>query len=80
MTGMTITLYTKPNCGPCTGTKRAFESKGIAFEEQQAIDHIDTLRELGYQQAPVVVVTEGDAIRDHWSGLRPDKIEALKAA
>ena len=30
----TITIYTRPNCGPCFATKRAFAAQGqIDFEE-----------------------------------------------
>ena len=38
-------------------------------EDQTALE---TVKELGYLQAPVVV-TDGD----HWSGFRPDKIDEL---
>ncbi|RRD60786.1 glutaredoxin-like protein NrdH [Leucobacter sp. OH1287] len=72
---MTVTVYTKPSCVQCTATYRALDSKGIEYdvldlsEDQTALE---TVKELGYLQAPVVV-TDGD----HWSGFRPDKIDEL---
>lgn len=38
-------------------------------EDQDAYAHV---RELGYQQVPVVEVGQ-----QHWSGFRPDKISGL---
>lgn len=72
---MTITVYTKPSCVQCTATYRALDSQGIEYsikdlsEDQAALE---TVKELGYMQAPVVVTDE-----DHWSGFRPDKIAEL---
>jgi glutaredoxin-like protein NrdH len=62
---MTITVYTKPSCVQCTATYRALDSKG----DENALE---TVKNLGYLQAPVVVTDEG-----HWSGFRPDKIDEL---
>lgn len=69
-----MTVYSKPNCVQCTATYRALDGKGI---EHQVIDLTTNaaaleyvMGELGYSQAPVVVVDE----HDHWSGFRPDKI------
>lgn len=78
---MTITLYSKPNCGPCMASKRAMEKMGVGFFEESGPDNVDLLRELGHSQAPVTVIREGNGadevgeILDHWSGFRPDKIE-----
>lgn len=69
-----MTVYSKPNCVQCAATYRALDGQGI---EYQAVDLTDSdaaleyvTQELGYSQAPVVVVDE----HDHWSGFRPDKI------
>lgn len=69
-----MTVYSKPNCVQCTATYRALDVTGI---EYQVIDLTTStavleyvMEELGYSQAPVVVVDE----HDHWSGFRPDKI------
>ncbi|MGO1539988.1 MAG: glutaredoxin-like protein NrdH [Leucobacter sp.] len=72
---MAITVYTKPSCVQCTATYRALDSKGIEYnvldlsEDESALE---TVKELGYLQAPVVVTED-----EHWSGFRPDKISDL---
>jgi glutaredoxin-like protein NrdH len=72
---MAITVYSKPACVQCTATYRALDSKGIEYEIfDVSVDDkaLQTVKDLGYLQAPVVV-TDGD----HWSGFRPDKISEL---
>ncbi|MFI8598288.1 glutaredoxin-like protein NrdH [Rothia koreensis] len=70
-----ITVYSTPQCPQCMMTKKSLDRAGITYDEVDlatdaaALDHV---KALGYTQAPVVVA--GD---DHWSGFRPDKIEAL---
>lgn len=72
---MSITVYSKPSCVQCTATYRVLASKGIEFEildlsaDETALQEV---KALGYLQAPVVVTDN-----DHWSGFRPDKIDAL---
>ncbi|MCU1530251.1 MAG: NrdH-redoxin [Frondihabitans sp.] len=75
---MAITVYTKPSCVQCTATYRALDNKGIEYEVfDVSVDEkaLETVKALGYLQAPVVVTDE-----DHWSGFRPDKIAGLAAA
>ncbi|MCP2286971.1 Glutaredoxin, partial [Promicromonospora umidemergens] len=54
----------------------ALDAKGILYdivdlsENDAALEYV---KELGYSQAPVVVVDD----QDHWSGFRPDKIERV---
>lgn len=72
---MAITVYSKPSCVQCTATYRALENKGLEFEIfDLSVDEkaLETVKELGYLQAPVVI-----ADGDHWSGFRPDKIDEL---
>lgn len=72
---MAVTVYTKPSCVQCTATYRALNAKGIEFEIfDVSVDEkaLDTVRELGYLQAPVVIADD-----EHWSGFRPDKIDEL---
>ncbi|MDO4241677.1 MAG: glutaredoxin-like protein NrdH [Microbacteriaceae bacterium] len=74
---MAITVYTKPSCVQCTATYRALDNKGIEYnvlDLSQDEAALETVKELGYLQAPVVIADE-----DHWAGFRPDKIEALAA-
>lgn len=71
-----VTVYSKDNCQPCRLTKMALDRKGVPYEEKRVDlddEALTELKELGYLQAPVVVTSEGDS----WSGLRPDKIDAL---
>ena len=72
---MTISVYSKPQCVQCTATKKALERAEIEFEifdvtEDQ--DAYNTVMDLGYLQAPVVIA--GD---EHWSGFQPDRIAKL---
>ena len=72
---MAITVYTKPSCVQCTATYRALDSKGIEYnvlDLSQDETALETVKGLGYLQAPVVVTED-----EHWSGFRPDKISAL---
>ena len=75
---MAVTVYSKPACVQCNATYRALDARGIEYEIfDLSVDEIalQTVKDLGYLQAPVVV-TEAD----HWSGFRPDKISALDNA
>ena len=70
-----VTVYSKPNCPQCTQTKKKLEQKGIAFEVidiSQDKKAAQTVNDLGYRQVPVVVSGE-----KHWSGFRPDLLDAL---
>lgn len=70
-----VTVYTKPACVQCNATYRALDKKGISYKSVDLTldaDALERLREMGYQQAPVVVTDN-----DHWTGFRPDKIEEL---
>lgn len=74
---MSIIIYTRNDCVQCHATKRAMESRGVAFEMvniDQVPDAADTLRAQGFRQLPVVVA--GDT---SWSGFRPDAINRLAA-
>lgn len=70
-----ITVYTKPGCVQCNATFRALDSKAIDY---QVIDlsedahALETIKAMGYMQAPVIVADD-----DHWSGFRPDRIDAV---
>ncbi len=71
---MSITVYSKPNCVQCDATYRALNKHGLEYTVVDIsidIDALNTVKALGYQQAPVVF-----AGGDHWAGFRPDKIKA----
>ncbi|MCW2255941.1 glutaredoxin-like protein NrdH [Providencia alcalifaciens] len=72
-----ITIYSKPDCVQCNATYQALERKSIPYQVIDLTqDHaaLQFVRELGYQQVPVVV-----ADQEHWSGFRPDMISRLSA-
>jgi glutaredoxin-like protein NrdH len=74
----TITVLSKPACVQCTATYRRLDACGIEYEIlDMSVDAtaLAQAKELGYLQAPVVIV----AGEDHWSGFRPDKIDELAA-
>lgn len=72
---MAITIYTKPGCFGCRKTAEKFSQAGVPFTEVDltevpaALEYVS--EELGYSQAPVVVVDD----HFHWSGLDPLNIE-----
>jgi len=74
---MIIIIYTRNDCVQCHATKRAMESRGVAFEMVNidlVPDAADTLREQGFRQLPVVIAGETS-----WSGFRPDMINRIAA-
>jgi len=78
---LSVTVYsTGPSCQRCTLTKKALDKQGVPFvevdlrEQPQARDYVT--EELGYTEAPVVVVEDGTG-QDHWSGFRPDQIKRV---
>lgn len=74
-----VRVYSKPGCGPCIATKRAFESHGVPFVEEDATDEMNraAFEELGFKSAPVVTV--GESADDMWTGFKPDRIAAIAA-
>lgn len=72
---MSVVVYSKPNCPQCDQTIKRLESKGVEYEKHDVTADqaaYDKAISLGYRTMPVVVVGE-----THWSGFRPDKINAL---
>lgn len=72
-----VTVYSKSSCVQCTATYRKLTANGLEFQVidvEESTEAAEYVKSLGYSQAPVVVT--GD---DHWSGFRPDKIDALAA-
>lgn len=72
---MEITVYTRPDCQQCDATFRALATHGLDYTTVDITEDPgarELVTGLGYLQAPVVVA--GD---QHWSGFRPDRVEAL---
>ena len=73
-TTQTVRVYSKPNCQACEATKRWLTSRDVPFvvEDITTDDNLTAAKSLGYQEAPVVIVsqgTPGDEV--HWSGFNP---------
>ncbi|GHC22181.1 glutaredoxin-like protein NrdH [Aidingimonas halophila] len=74
---MTIKIYSKPACVQCNATYRALDKQGLDYTVIDLTEDpvaLETVQDMGYRQLPVVVAGE-----DHWSGFRPDRIQALVA-
>lgn len=70
-----VTVYTLPACVQCDSTKKYLARIDVPFQTIDLSEDADAMamvKDLGYQAAPVVVAGE-----DHWSGFRPDKLNAL---
>ena len=70
-----VQVYSKPSCVQCNATYRALDGRGVEYEVIDVsldAEALEKITRLGYLQAPVVITPEGE----HWSGFRPDKIEA----
>jgi glutaredoxin-like protein NrdH len=74
----TITLYSKPNCQPCKATKRWLDKRDIPYNEVDISNSpadLEAIQSLGFQEAPVVIVSTGDPETDiMWSGLHVDNL------
>lgn len=72
-----VTVYTLPSCVQCESTKKYLTNRDVPFEVIDLAENaeaMDMVKSLGYQAAPVVVAGES-----HWSGFRPDKLNAITA-
>lgn len=72
---MTVTIYTLPDCIQCEMTKKLLDRSKVNYlSVDMSKDETakKTVEDLGYKQVPVVVYD-----KFHWSGFRPDKINAL---
>ena len=73
-----ITVYSKPGCQPCKATKRWLDKRGIAYSEVDVTTSpadLESVKALGYEGVPVVIVSNGDAETDlHWGGFHPDNL------
>ena len=76
---MTVTLYSKPNCRQCIATKRWLDQNNIEYSIDNIMDddNLALVKELGYLEAPVVIVRDGDNVDDSWSGFIPDRLNTL---
>lgn len=79
----TVTVYSVPNCTHCTSTRLFLGRHHIGYQvvdlsdpaNQAAREWIEV--ELGYREAPVVVVDQDPD--NHWAGFRIAKMMDLAA-
>ncbi|WP_102508298.1 glutaredoxin domain-containing protein [Sanguibacter massiliensis] len=80
MSGYKITEFAKPNCGPCAMTASRMDKLGMEYTQINLPADppaLERVKALGYFQAPVVLVEDAEGnVVDHWSGFRPNKIDA----
>lgn len=74
------TIYSKPGCGGCRRTKKAFEEAGMVqsknfevIDVTQDPEALNTVRGYGYMTLPVVVRPDGS----HWGGFNDDEIRTV---
>lgn len=71
-----VTLYSLPRCVQCGATKRWLDKAGVEYATvmlNESPDDAAAVSALGYKQAPVVIVSNGDPETDiHWGGFNPD--------
>lgn len=75
---MAVVVYTKPRCPQCDATKRKLDRSRVPYDSVDVTADPaarETVLKLGYTALPVVVGDDGS----HWSGFRPDKLDALAA-
>ncbi len=79
---ISVTIYTTgPQCAQCMLTKKVLAASGISYTDVDLRDADNVAArdyvtdDLGYSQAPVVVVD--DEPQNHWSGFRDDLIRDL---
>jgi glutaredoxin-like protein NrdH len=74
-----VTVYTSPGCQPCRATKRWLDKNAVTYREVDVTvnpDDLAAIKELGYNAAPVVIVSTGDPeLELHWQGFHPDNLK-----
>lgn len=83
MSTRTVELISTPGCQQCKATERGFKGAGIEYSILDASQDPNAARaakDLGYKQAPVVLVKVDGKLLTHWGGFRPDNIQALSGS
>ena len=86
-----ITVYSKPRCPQCDATARLLNKMGAPYTKVDVTEDdvaYSFVKNLGYQQVPVVVVRDlhatidsgDDNIVEHWSGFNPDRVKRAATA
>lgn len=80
---MLITVYSLPAsiCIKCRAVEISMRRKGIDAKKvmvDEDAEALEFIKSLGYTEAPVIVVTEGDEVIDHWSGYSEERMLGLR--
>ena len=71
-----ITIWSKPACVACHGTKRYLDKRGISYEEKQLLDDVEKFEEFraaGFASAPIVESIHHET----FAGYRPDYLDEI---
>ena len=79
---MRVIVYSLPTskCVKCKAVEIAMRRRGISVNKIQLDEDpgaVEFIKSLGYSEAPVIVVKDGDDMVDHWSGFSDQKISDL---
>lgn len=74
-----VTVYTKPGCSQCYGTKLRLDKLGVVYSMVDVTKDdaaYDLLVSRGFQEMPIVDPGDGSS---WWSGFRADRLKRLAA-
>lgn len=76
-----IIEVTQPGCRQCIAVDRWFKERDVPFTKVDVTtnpDLAETVRELGYMAAPVVLLKQGDVVVDHFHGFDVGRLEEFR--
>jgi glutaredoxin-like protein NrdH len=75
----TVRIYTKPDhCMACNMTKAWFAKNNVEYVEEDIYDEaiLEAVQALGFNAAPVVIVSQGEPKDDVvWGGFQPEMLK-----
>lgn len=79
---MQVEVYSKPNCGQCTATKKWLSRDGVKYSELDMTEQILAYgKSIGAMSAPIVIVRNDEGvITDAWGGFKPSNLKDLASA
>lgn len=70
-----VTVYSKNNCMQCRMTKKFLDDNHVSYKEinlDLEPEHIETVKEMGFATAPVIVSPAGS-----FAGFQPGRLKEL---
>ncbi|MBF0805442.1 glutaredoxin-like protein NrdH [Streptococcus sp. WM07] len=70
-----VTVYSKNNCMQCRMTKKFLDDHHVSYKEinlDLEPEHIDTVKQMGFATAPVIVSPVGN-----FAGFQPGRLKEL---